>query len=155
MKIRTVTLGIGIIVSLAAAAACYWLLRAGDAGLRLQGTLEIQEVRLASKAGGRIAEVLIREGELVHPGQALVLLAAPELEAQREQWLARVQALTAAVQRTRSGARSEEKEAAEAAAGNRSMVDGPVQWLWLQQQLVGHLESRRHLGGRSSRRLRR
>jgi multidrug resistance efflux pump len=73
-------------------------------------------VRLGSKIGGRVAEVLIRDGVEVRADQVLVRLEAPELEAQREQWLARVQARSAALERMRSGARSEEKEAAAAAA---------------------------------------
>src|SRR5262249_8829082 len=84
--------------------------------LHLHGTVEIQEVRLGSKVGGRVEQVLIREGDLVQPGQVLVRLEAPELEAQREQWLARVRALSAALEKMRNGARAEEREAAEAAA---------------------------------------
>jgi multidrug resistance efflux pump len=102
--------------SLAAASGCWWLLRGRDAELRLQGTVEVQEVRLGPTIGGRVAEVLIREGKPVQPGQVLVRLEAPELEAQREQWLARVQATSAALDRMRNGARAEEREAAEAAA---------------------------------------
>jgi multidrug resistance efflux pump len=116
MRIRKIILGIGLVTSLAAASGCWWLLGARDTEPRFQGTVEVQEVRLGSKIGGRIAEVLIREGELVPAGQVLVRLEAPELEAQREQWLARVQASSAALDRMRNGARAEDREAAEAAA---------------------------------------
>jgi multidrug resistance efflux pump len=116
MKILKIILGIGLVASLAAASDGWWLLGERGTGLRFQGTVEVQEVRLGSKIGGRIAGVLIHEGDLVQAGQVLVRLEAPELEAQREQWLARVQAKRAAVERTRSGARAEEREAAEAAA---------------------------------------
>jgi multidrug resistance efflux pump len=116
MVIRKIVFGMGLIASLTAASGRRWLFGEGDTGLRLQGTVEVQEVRLGSKAGGRVAEVLIREGELVRAGQVLVRLEAPELEAQRDQWLARVEATTAALERTRCGARAEEREAAEAAA---------------------------------------
>jgi multidrug resistance efflux pump len=116
MRTRTILLGLGLVGGVAAALGCWRLL--GDRGteLRLQGTVEVQEVRLGPKIGGRVAEVLIREGQLVQAGQLLVLLEEPELEAQREQWLARVQALSAALDKMRSGARAEEREAAEAAA---------------------------------------
>jgi multidrug resistance efflux pump len=116
MSIRKILLGIGVVVSLAAASGWWWLRGERGAELHLQGTVEIQEVRLGSKIGGRVAEVLIREGDLVQAGQLLVRFEAPELEAQREQWLARVQANSAALDKMRSGARSEEREAAEAAA---------------------------------------
>jgi multidrug resistance efflux pump len=116
MRIRKIILGIGLVASLAAALGCWWLLGERGTGLRLQGTVEVQEVRLGSKIGGRVAAVLIREGDLVQAGQVLVQLEAPELEAQREQLLARVQAKSAALEKMRSGARAEEREAAEAAA---------------------------------------
>jgi multidrug resistance efflux pump len=116
MKIRKIVLGIGLGASIGAALGCWWLPGEDGIALHLQGTVEIQEVRLGSKIGGRVAEVKIREGDLVQPGQVLVRLEAPELEAQREQWLARVQAMSAALERMRNGARAEDKEAAEAAA---------------------------------------
>jgi multidrug resistance efflux pump len=116
MRIRKIILGIGLVASLASASGWWWLLGERGTELRLHGTVEVQEVRLASKIGGRVAEVLIREGDLVQAGQVLVRLEAPELEAQREQWQARVQAKSAALERMRSGARAEEREAAEAAA---------------------------------------
>src|SRR5262245_41491004 len=116
MRTRKIVLGIGLLTSVAAALGCWWRLGERGTELRLQGTVEVQEVRLGSKIGGRVAEVLIREGDLVQAGQVLVRLEAPELEAQREQWQARVQAMTAALERMRNGARAEEKEAAEAAA---------------------------------------
>ncbi len=116
MTIRKVILGLGLIASVAAASGFAWLVRAREDVLRLQGTVEIQEVRLGSKIGGRIAEVRIREGDMVQTGQVLVRFEAPELEAQREQWLARVQGMSAALDKMRSGARAEEREAADASA---------------------------------------
>ena len=116
MTIRKILLGIGVVVAVAAAAGWWWLSQERGGELHLHGTVEIQEVRLGSKIGGRIEQVLIREGDLVQPGQVLVRLEAPELEAQREQWLARVRALSAALEKMRNGARAEEREAAEAAA---------------------------------------
>src|SRR5262249_22474401 len=83
--------------AVAGASGWWWLHGERSAGLHLHGTVEIQEVRLGSKNGGRVAEVLIREGELVKAGQTLVRFETPELEAQREQWRARVQAKSAAL----------------------------------------------------------
>src|SRR5262252_3381569 len=111
MRVRKIILGIGLIASVAVASGCWWLFRERGSELRLQGTVEVQEVRLGSKTGGRIKEVLIREGDLVQAGQVLVRLEAPELEAQREQWRARVQAKSAALDRMRNGARAEERDA--------------------------------------------
>jgi ABC-2 type transport system permease protein len=113
MRIGKILVGIGLAASVAAASGCWWLLGERSTELRFQGTVEVQEVRLGSKLGGRIAEVLIHEGYLVQAGQVLVRLEAPELEAQREQSLAQVQAKSAALERMHSGARAEEKEAAD------------------------------------------
>jgi multidrug resistance efflux pump len=116
MRIRKILLGTGLAVTLVAGLGCWYLFDRRDAELVLQGTVEVQEVRLASKMGGRIEAVLTREGIVVQEGQVLLRLEAPELEAQREQWVARVQAASAALERMRAGARIEDKEAAEAAA---------------------------------------
>jgi multidrug resistance efflux pump len=116
MRIRKALVGVGLVVSLTAGLGCWWLHADRDTELHLHGTVEVQEVRLASKIGGRVAEVKIREGDLVQAGQVLVRFEAPELQAQREQWQARVQARSAAADRMRNGARSEDREAAEAAA---------------------------------------
>jgi multidrug resistance efflux pump len=104
-------------VALAAASAlgCYWLFRHSAQVLELPGTVEIQEVRLSSKIGGRVAKVAVTEGELVKPGQPLIYLEAPELEAQREQLQARLRAAEALLEKAYNGARPEEKAAAEAA----------------------------------------
>jgi len=116
MRIGKVLLVLGVAAAVAAASGWWWLRGERGAELHLHGTVEIQEVRLGSKNGGRVAEVLIREGEVVKAGQVLVRFEAPELEAQREQWLARVQAKSAALEKMRNGTRAEDREAAEAAA---------------------------------------
>jgi multidrug resistance efflux pump len=53
--------------------------------LCLPGVVEIQEVRLGSKVGGRVKCVNTFEGAMAEPDQALVYFEAPELEAQLEQ----------------------------------------------------------------------
>ena len=105
-------------VSVAAAAgalAFSWPFGGPDAALRLPGTVETQEVRLGSKTGGRVAEVLVAEGDLVRPGQVLVRLEAPELEAQQRQAEGNLRAAEAELEKARSGPRPEEKEAAREA----------------------------------------
>ncbi len=86
--------------------------------LLLPGLVETQEIRLGSKVGGRVAEVAIAEGAMVEPGQVLVRFDVPELRAQRDQWLARVQLFQAQRDRARNGPRAEEKSAAQAAAAS-------------------------------------
>ncbi len=83
--------------------------------LELPGVVEIQEVRLGSKIGGRVARVNTAEGDLVQKDQELVVFDVPELHAQREQWDARLQAARADYDKAKNGPRPEEKKAAEAA----------------------------------------
>ncbi len=83
--------------------------------LRLPGVVEVQEVRLGSKAGGRVLEVRVVEGQIVEPGTVLVTFEVPELQAQRAQWAARRRADEAELEQARNGPRREEIDAAEAA----------------------------------------
>jgi multidrug resistance efflux pump len=92
-----------------------WQLLHRPETLCLPGVVEIQEVRLGSKIGGRVAEVAIAEGDEVEAGQVLVRFDAPELEAQRQQLQARLQATTAELEKAQNGTRSEEIESALAA----------------------------------------
>ncbi len=113
---RKALLAAAVIVAAGAAAVVYFRPFGGeDAALRLPGTVETQEVRLGSKAGGRVAEVLVREGDLVQPGQPLVRLEEPELEARRDQAEGGLRAAEAELEKARSGARPEEKEEAREA----------------------------------------
>jgi multidrug resistance efflux pump len=81
--------------------------------LTLPGVVEIQEVRLGSKIGGRVREILTFEGQVVKAGQDLVIFDAPELEAQRDQWQARVKQARADLVKLENGPRTEEIEQAQ------------------------------------------
>lgn len=83
--------------------------------LQLPGVVEIQEVRLGSKIGGRVAKTAVREGDLVDAGQVLVVFEAPEMQAQYDQWQARLQTAEAELEKAKNGARPEEIQAARAA----------------------------------------
>jgi HlyD family secretion protein len=83
--------------------------------LRLPGTVETQEVRLSSRVGGRVAKVLVKESDIVEPGQIIVELEMPELDAQRGQLVAQKEAAEAILARLQNGPRAEEKAAAKAA----------------------------------------
>lgn len=114
---RKTMLSLGAVLAIAAGAvAGYWHFGSRDQNVQLPGTVEVQEVRLGSRVGGRVEEIFGREGDLVKPGQILVKFEAPELEAQREQRQARVESMAAALEKMQTGARPEEKDAAVAAA---------------------------------------
>lgn len=94
----------------------WWPFGNGHGTLKLAGIVEIQEVRLGSKVGGRVESVQVEEGALVSAGRPLVIFETPELQAQRDQMKAKLAAAQAELNRLLAGARVEEKKAAQAAA---------------------------------------
>jgi multidrug resistance efflux pump len=109
-----------LLAALAGSAGLLWswsgALGRATKALVLPGVVEVQEVRLGSKVGGRIREVHISEGDLVASGDRLMTLDLPELEAQHKQWQAKLRSDLALLEKARNGARREEIEAAEAEA---------------------------------------
>lgn len=73
----------------------------------MSGTIETDEVRIASRYGGRVEKIFAQEGDSLKGGQTVVELNASELHAQRELAAARLAELEA-------GPRKEEIEAAKA-----------------------------------------
>ncbi|MEY2429763.1 MAG: rane fusion protein YbhG [Verrucomicrobiota bacterium] len=71
----------------------------------VSGTIETDEVRVASRYGGRVNKILPQEGDTLKPGQVIVELEADELRASREQSAAQLAELEA-------GPRQEEIQAA-------------------------------------------
>ncbi len=99
-----------LVVLTAAAAGC----GVGVGGpLEATGTIEADDVRVASTVGGRVAEVLAREGERVEAGDVLLRFDTTDLELQVEQARAAVRAATATLEMARNGARAEDVAAAE------------------------------------------
>jgi HlyD family secretion protein len=49
----------------------------------VSGTIEVDEVHVAPRTGGRIEKLFVQEGETLHTGQPLAQLVAPEMEARR------------------------------------------------------------------------
>src|SRR4029077_1801596 len=72
----------------------------------VSGTIETDEVHVASRYGGRVEKILANEGDPPKPGQVIVELEAAELRARREQLAAQLAELQA-------GPRKEEIEAAK------------------------------------------
>lgn len=80
----------------------------------LQGQMEARTISVASKVPGRVARVLVREGDFVSAGQAVAELSLPELEARLEGAQAQAKSAEARQSLIDAGARSQEKEAARA-----------------------------------------
>jgi multidrug resistance efflux pump len=111
---KRILLVVGVCALLAVALGFFWP-RRGSKVLTLPGVVEIQEVRLGSKIGGRVEKVDAVEGRIAEAGTVLVTFAAPELIAQREQARARLLQAEADWAKAKKGPREEEKEAARRA----------------------------------------
>ena len=72
----------------------------------ISGTIEQDEVRVASRYGGRVAKIFAQEGEALHAGQVIAELDAPELRARRDY-------TTAVLAEVERGPRSKEITAAK------------------------------------------
>lgn len=80
----------------------------------LQGQMEARTISVASKTPGRIAHILVKEGDMVKKGQPVAELALPELEAKLEQTQAQTRAAQARQSMIDEGPRIQQKEAARA-----------------------------------------
>ena len=80
------------------------------------GTIEVRTVTVGSRTGGRIKEILVREGDRVRANQPLVVLEPGDLEAQRAIAQAQLEAAQAALDKLKRGARPEEIDEANARA---------------------------------------
>jgi HlyD family secretion protein len=106
---------VGLLATAGGAAWFFGPFRNHRTTLVLPGTVEIQEVRLGSKLGGRVKSVSIREGERVAAGQELIRFDTPELDTQRDQLQAKLRAAKADLLKAVNGPRVEEKAEAKAA----------------------------------------
>src|SRR5262245_1199829 len=114
--IKWVSLGV-----LASAAICYASCANGGFGFRREdpllfsGTIETREIRVGSKVGGRITDVLVQEGQEAQAGQPIVRFDIADVEAQRLQAEAKIAQQRARLDQLERGARPEEKAQAHAA----------------------------------------
>jgi HlyD family secretion protein len=79
-----------------------------DSSLQGSGTVEARDIRVGSKVGGRIDQVLVREGDTVKAGQVLITFDDKELQAALDQ-------SKAAAEKAARGYRPEEVAEAKAA----------------------------------------
>src|SRR5450432_3091056 len=78
------------------------------------GTVEARTISVGSRAGGRIKEVLVREGDSVSAGQALIVLEPGDFPAQLVQAQAQLIEWQANLEKLQKGARPEELAEARA-----------------------------------------
>jgi multidrug resistance efflux pump len=112
---KWVVIGAALFAAVALALGFFWPFgsRLGWFGereptLRLPGLVEIQEVRLGSKIGGRVERVNTFEGAIAEPDQPLVYFEAPELAAQLDQARATLEGAEAQLAKLEAEPRPEE-----------------------------------------------
>jgi HlyD family secretion protein len=80
------------------------------------GTVEARTISVGSRVGGRVKEVLLREGDLVHAGQVLLTFEPGDYPAQLLQAKAQLAQYEANLEKLKQGARPEELAEARARA---------------------------------------
>ncbi len=84
--------------------------------LEIGGTVEVRTIQVASRSGGRVVDVRVREGERVTKGEVLVTLERAELEAKRDEARAAMELAKAQLDRETNGPRTVEVDAYHARA---------------------------------------
>ncbi len=99
---------------------------------KVSGFIEADEVRVGSRVGGRIAEVLVAEGQPVKAGQVLLRLDPYDLQQRLAEATAQLAARQAVLDKLKAGLRPEEVAQAQARADRLTatvakLVAGPRQ----------------------------
>ncbi len=102
---------LGLLILLALVGGLTWLLKEPDV-VYIQGEVEAAQVDLAVKIAGRVAEVMVKEGQSVAKGDSLLALDSPEIQAKLKQASAARQAADAQRDKAYAGARSQEIQGA-------------------------------------------
>lgn len=113
MTMQTKKLGLGALAVVIIGFLGYGLWRASQPAPEvLQGQMEARETDIAAKVPGRIAQVLVREGDAVQVGTPLIRMDSPEINAKLAQAQAAQEAAQAVATKAQNGARPQEIEMA-------------------------------------------
>lgn len=136
-RMRTALIAAGLIALVAVAALLVWRRQpAGDPVF--YGNVDIREVTLGFRVGGRLASLSVDEGDRVHAGQELARLDAVPLELDRNEARANAGALDARLVLLKSGFRREDIAQARASvAERRAAAVNADQVLARQEKLKG------------------
>jgi multidrug resistance efflux pump len=120
---------IAVIVAVGIIAWLYWV-HGRSKPLIVSGFIEADEIRVGSRVGGRVADVLVDEGARVMPGQPLYRIDPFDLDEQLAQSKAQLAAYQAESARLKAGFRKEEIEQArgkrdQVAANLAKLLAGP------------------------------
>jgi HlyD family secretion protein len=88
----------------------------------VSGTIEADDIALGSEVGGRVVEVLAREGDAVEAHQVILRLDRDQLSAQRAETTAALQSAQAMLLELENGTRPEDIEEARARLAEREAI---------------------------------
>ena len=116
-----------LLAGVAVALGWYFLWDGTQGSLVLYGNVEIRQVDVSFRVDGRIARVLVDEGDSVRAGQELACLDDDLLRQQRDQSAAQLAGQKAQLLRLERGYRTEEVEQARAAVARaRAVADSAM-----------------------------
>lgn len=122
MTVPRKMLGIGAALAVLLVVVWWLWFRHEDDRLVLYGNVDIRQVDLGFRVNGRIARVLVDEGNAVDPGQPLALLDNDLLTQQRDQAAAELEKQQASLARLERGYRVEEIAQARAAVSGSAAL---------------------------------
>jgi len=118
---RRVLVLVGAVVLVAVAIFLYLRSQREQPGV-YAGTVEVREMQVGSKIGGRVTQVAVDDGARVQSGALLVRFEADQLTAQRAQAVAQEAQAAATLAKMQRGFRPEEIEQAQASAAQQQAM---------------------------------
>ncbi|WP_198336334.1 HlyD family secretion protein [Psychrobacter celer] len=116
MRKKAVLAGVALIIIAVIAYGLYKSTAQSEPPLvTLQGQMQMQQTSIAAKVPGRIAQILVTEGDEVTPGQQLIEMDSPEINAKIAQARAGKQMAQSQLDKAENGARPQEIAQAKAA----------------------------------------
>jgi multidrug resistance efflux pump len=106
-----------IIVALIAAAVRYYAMRPGPTELVLTGIVTTDNVIVSPQIGGRITNLLVKEGDAVTPNQLIAVIDPGELQADRAYYAHSVAGFSSQVQESEAALRFQERQTEDQISG--------------------------------------
>ncbi len=136
LKLVAVLVILGVLLYFGGRSAGLW--GDPDRELKLYGNVEIREVQLGFRVGGRVSKLLVDEGDRVAPGQVLAELDTRPYDDRLAGAAARLDAASAAAARDTNGSRPQEVGEAQATvAAAEARLSEARRQLDRRQALVG------------------
>lgn len=107
-KHYNVFIGLAALIALLVIIGIAGYITAKPKAMTIQGEAEATEYRVSGKVPGRVEEIFVREGSMVHKGDTLALIDSPEVRAKLAQAKAARDAALAQSRKAVNGARQEQ-----------------------------------------------